>query len=174
MTSATSSSAPRFTSTRNGPDHRRLRSPAPDPRRHPAAPALDPRQPRPPELHPQPDQLRTALGQRLRRSATKAPPPAPSTPFQVANCASLPFAPKLTTQITGSTGHNGNPALKSVLTYPQAGPNANVSRVSATLPHSEFLDNAHIKSPCTRVQFSANLCPPGSLLGLRKGGNPPA
>ncbi len=47
-----------------------------------------------------------------------------------------------------------------------------MSRVSVTLPHSEFLDNAHIKSPCTRVQFSANQCPPGSLLGFAKAETP--
>jgi hypothetical protein len=96
----------------------------------------------------------------------------PSENFQVSNCASLPFAPKLTTQVSGSTNHNGNPALKTELTFPQTGPNANVSRVSVTLPHSEFLDNAHIKSPCTRVQFSAAQCPPGSQLGFAKAETP--
>jgi hypothetical protein len=92
--------------------------------------------------------------------------------FQVANCGSLPFEPKLTTRIAGSTSHGGNPALKTELTVPQSGPNANVSRVSVTLPHSELLDNAHIKSPCTRVQFSANQCPPGSLLGFARADTP--
>ena len=33
---------------------------------------------------------------------------------------------------------------------------------SVTLPHSELLDNAHISSACTRVQFAADACPPGS------------
>ena len=96
----------------------------------------------------------------------------PSDHFQVANCSSLSFAPKLATTISGSTHHTGNPALRTELTFPQAGPNANVSRVSVTLPHSEFLDNAHIKSPCTRAQFSANQCPSGALLGFAKAQTP--
>ncbi len=33
------------------------------------------------------------------------------------------------------------------------------------LPSSEFLDNAHINNPCTRVQFAANACPASSILG---------
>jgi hypothetical protein len=33
------------------------------------------------------------------------------------------------------------------------------------LPHSEFLDQAHIKTICTRVQFAAAACPPGSVYG---------
>ena len=96
----------------------------------------------------------------------------PFAHYQVANCGILPFAPKLAIRISGSTHHTGNPALKTELTFPQAGPSANVSRVSVTLPHSEFLDNAHIKSPCTRVQFSANQCPSGSLLGFAKAETP--
>ena len=92
--------------------------------------------------------------------------------FQVGNCGTLPFTPKLATTITGSTNHTGNPSLHSVLTYPQAGVNANIARVVVTLPHSEFLDNAHIRSPCTRVQFSGNQCPPGSLLGFAKAETP--
>lgn len=93
-------------------------------------------------------------------------------PFQVANCGALPFAPKLTTRISGSTKHNGNPALETELTFPKAGTEANTSRVRVTLPHSEFLDNAHLKSPCTRVQFVADQCPVGSLLGVAKAETP--
>jgi hypothetical protein len=33
------------------------------------------------------------------------------------------------------------------------------------LPQSEFIDNAHISTPCTRVQFDAEKCPKGSILG---------
>ncbi len=96
----------------------------------------------------------------------------PLAHYQVANCGTLPFAPKLAIGVSGSTKHNGNPALNAQLTFPQTGTSANLSRVSVTLPHSEFLDNSHIKSPCTRVQFSANQCPPGSLLGFAKAETP--
>jgi hypothetical protein len=33
------------------------------------------------------------------------------------------------------------------------------------LPHSEFLDQAHIGTVCTRVQFAANACPAKSVYG---------
>jgi hypothetical protein len=93
-----------------------------------------------------------------------------TSPFQVASCAVLPFAPKLSTTITGSTNHTGNPGLKTVVTTSPG--EANISRTAVTLPHSEFLDNAHIKAPCTRVQFAANHCPSTSLLGYAKAETP--
>jgi hypothetical protein len=33
------------------------------------------------------------------------------------------------------------------------------------LPHSEFLDQGHIGTVCTRVQFAANACPAASIYG---------
>jgi hypothetical protein len=40
------------------------------------------------------------------------------------------------------------------------------------LPHSEFLDQAHIKTVCTRVQFAADACPPGSIYGEAEATSP--
>ena len=77
----------------------------------------------------------------------------PSAHFQVANCRVLPFAPKLTMGFSGSTKHAGNPALHAILTAKPG--EANIAEVQVTLPHSEFLDNAHIQAPCTRVQYAA-------------------
>lgn len=45
------------------------------------------------------------------------------------------------------------------------GGEANVARAQVTLPRSAFLENAHIKTICTRVQFRADQCPPGSIYG---------
>jgi hypothetical protein len=47
---------------------------------------------------------------------------------------------------------------------------ANISRAAVTLPHSEFLEQAHIRTVCTRVQFAAgaghgSACPAGSIYG---------
>ncbi len=83
--------------------------------------------------------------------------------FQVANCAGLPFSPKLALKLSGSTKHTGNPALTATLTAKPG--EANLSSAQVTLPPSEFLDNAHIKDPCLRGQFAAGTCPAGSLLG---------
>jgi hypothetical protein len=45
------------------------------------------------------------------------------------------------------------------------GADANIARASVALPSSEFLDQAHIKTVCTRVQFAAKQCPAGSVYG---------
>ncbi len=95
--------------------------------------------------------------------------------FQVANCSSLPFAPRLTVGLTGSTKQAGNPALTATLTAKPG--EANISRTQVTLPHTELVDNAHINDPCTRVQFAAGRnpgekCPPGSILGFAKAETP--
>ena len=38
-------------------------------------------------------------------------------------------------------------------------------RASVALPRSEFLENAHIRTVCTRVQFAAKQCPKGAIYG---------
>jgi hypothetical protein len=83
--------------------------------------------------------------------------------FQVANCAALPYGPKLSFRLTGGLGRLGHPAIHAVL---KAKPGeANTQKVSVLLPEGELLDNARIRSICTRVDFAARNCPPGSLLG---------
>ena len=84
--------------------------------------------------------------------------------FQVGGCGALKFAPKLELSLKGGTKRNKNPALKAVLTYPQ-GNYANIASAQVTLPHSEFLDQAHIQTVCTRVQFAAKACPAASIYG---------
>jgi len=91
-----------------------------------------------------------------------------SAPFQVANCASLPFAPKLNLRLKGSTKRGGDPALRAVLSASPG--DANLAGASVTLPRSEFLDNSHVRGPCTRVQFNEGAgngagCPAESIYG---------
>jgi hypothetical protein len=98
-----------------------------------------------------------------------------SSHYQVANCTGLAFAPKLTLGLGGSTRRTGTPALKAVLTTKPG--EANIARAQVTLPHAEFLDNAHIKAPCTRVQFAAGTgngagCPPGTVIGYARADSP--
>jgi hypothetical protein len=86
-----------------------------------------------------------------------------SARFQVGGCENLKFAPKLTVSLKGSTRRNGDPALTAVLNQPPG--QANIAKVSVALPHSEFLEQGHIRTNCTRVQFSAGQCPAGSIYG---------
>jgi hypothetical protein len=91
--------------------------------------------------------------------------------FQAAECSNLGFDPKLSIALSGKTKRTGNPALTATLTYPQ-GAYANIASASVALPHSEFLDQAHIKTICTRVQFAADACPKGAIYGKAKATSP--
>jgi hypothetical protein len=83
--------------------------------------------------------------------------------YQVAGCAHLGFKPKLSLRLTGGTKRNDHPALRAVL-KPRA-KDANVGSAVVTLPHSAFLEQSHIRTICTRVQFAADQCPAGSIYG---------
>jgi hypothetical protein len=105
-------------------------------------------------------------GNEVFSSADDLPVPL-SVPYQASSCASLAFKPKLSLSLKGGTRRNDHPALNSVVTYPYpSGPGyANIAKAVVTLPPTQFIDNAHINNPCTRVQFNANACPPNSVLG---------
>jgi hypothetical protein len=83
--------------------------------------------------------------------------------FQLAECSSLGFKPKLRLNLKGGTTRGKHPALTAILT-PRAG-DANIAAVSVALPRSEFLDQGHIGTVCTRVQFAADQCPAASIYG---------
>jgi hypothetical protein len=88
--------------------------------------------------------------------------------YQAAGCASLGFKPKLAIKLKGGTRRGAHPALRAVVT-PRAG-DANFAGAVVRLPHSAFLEQAHIRTVCTRVQFNAGPgngagCPPGAVYG---------
>jgi hypothetical protein len=97
---------------------------------------------------------------------------AATSPYQASNCAALKFKPKLALNLKGGTQRNDHPSLRSVLTYPKGPGYANIGKAVVTLPRSEFIDNAHIQNPCTRVQFAAQACPKASILGTAKATTP--
>jgi hypothetical protein len=95
--------------------------------------------------------------------------------FQLAECSSLGFKPKLGIRLFGSTKRGGHPALKGTVKMPEGG--ANVAEASVALPHSEFLDQGHIGTVCTRVQFAqgdgnGSACPAASIYGKAVGKSP--
>jgi len=90
-----------------------------------------------------------------------------TSPFQVGGCSALKFKPNLKISLKGGTKRHRFPALKAVLTYPK-GANANIASTQVTLPHSAFLEQSHIGTVCTRVQFAANACPKASIYGKAK------
>jgi hypothetical protein len=92
-------------------------------------------------------------------------------PFQVGGCSELGFNPKLSAKVIGATKRGGHPAFEASLAYP-SGSYANLKDVQVALPHSEFLDQAHINTICTRVQAAAQTCPAGSIYGYAEATTP--
>ena len=98
-----------------------------------------------------------------------------SSPFRVANCAALGFKPKLALSLKGGTARGATPAFKAVLTARPG--DANIGEAQVTLPRSEFLEQSHIKTVCTRVQFKEGTvpgekCPAASIYGRARAVTP--
>ncbi len=98
-----------------------------------------------------------------------------SNRFQVGGCNALPFAPKLALSLKGPTKRAGNPALRAVLTA-QPG-EANIAAAQVILPHSEYVDQGHLKNICTNVQFNegggnGERCPAASVYGFARAETP--
>jgi hypothetical protein len=94
----------------------------------------------------------------------------PQSRYQVGSCSDLGFKPKLALKLKGGTKRGDNPALRA--TYiPRAG-DANLKDLVVRLPRSAFLDQGHIRTICTRVQFAAEACPAGSVYGQIKATTP--
>ena len=91
-----------------------------------------------------------------------------SNRFQVGGCANLGFKPGLSLKLVGGTKRGAHPSLKATVTYPKAGAYSNIAFAQVALPHSEFLDQGHIGTVCTRVQFAAAACPAKSVYGYAK------
>jgi hypothetical protein len=92
--------------------------------------------------------------------------------FQVAGCDKLAFKPKLRAKLSGGTKRNDHPSLRAELSYPPGAGYANTRYAQVALPHSEFLDQAHINTVCTRPQFAAHQCPAGSIYGSAEATTP--
>ena len=87
-----------------------------------------------------------------------------SSAFPVSGCAELGFKPKFTLNLKGGTRRGDHPALDVSLSAP-TGPYANFTGGVVIFPHAEFIDQSHIRTVCTRPQFAAHECPPGSIYG---------
>jgi hypothetical protein len=98
-----------------------------------------------------------------------------SNRFQVGGCKGLDYEPKLYTRLFGSTKRGGHPKFRAI--FQAKGGEANTSRLAVNLPRSEFLDQAHIRTVCTRAQFAAGAgngadCPKGARYGYAKAWTP--
>jgi hypothetical protein len=94
---------------------------------------------------------------------------------QLGNCTNLPFGPSLSVRLIGPTKRAKNPKLVANLNVKEG--EADISSVSVLLARSSFLEQSHIKTVCTRVQFAAGAgngaeCPPGSIYGRAQATSP--
>jgi hypothetical protein len=87
----------------------------------------------------------------------------PTAPFQAFDCSSLDFKPRIGLRLKGGTKRGQHPSLR-VVVRPRPG-DANIASSQVTLPPSIFLDQGHIDTICSKVQFAADRCPPGSVYG---------
>lgn len=94
----------------------------------------------------------------------------PKVPTKVGDCGALRFGPKLSFKLRGGTNRGDFQALTATLKTGKK--EANLSRVSVTLPRSQFLEQAHIGTVCTRVQFAAKNCPDASIYGKARAFTP--
>jgi hypothetical protein len=94
------------------------------------------------------------------------------SPFQVGGCSDLAFKPRFRARLLGKTKRGGHPTFLATVKWPGPEGYANTKDVQVTLPRSAFLDQAHIRTICTRVQAAANTCPPGSIYGFAEAETP--
>jgi hypothetical protein len=97
-------------------------------------------------------------------------PAALSTRYQAANCLNLGFKPALALNLKGGTKRGGHPGL--LAEYKPREGDANLKGLVVRLPRSAFLDQAHIRTICTRVQFAAKACPAAAQYGSIKAWTP--
>ena len=83
--------------------------------------------------------------------------------FQMLNCGTLGYKPKLGLKLRGGVRRGDYPSLQAVV---QGRPgDANLKDFDVTMPHSLFLAQSHIRGICTMVQFNAQQCPANSVYG---------
>jgi hypothetical protein len=89
-----------------------------------------------------------------------------SSPFQVANCGALPFAPKLTATVSGQ-GSKPNGVTFAVKVESAGIGQANIHKVDLTLPEVLPSRQSTIEKACLEAVFNANPanCDEGSLIG---------
>jgi hypothetical protein len=94
----------------------------------------------------------------------------PSSRFQVAGCERLAFEPRLNLSLKGKTNRGAYQRLRAELKAKKG--QANIGRAAVTMPPSIFLAQEHIRTICTRVQWSADACPKGSIYGKARAFTP--
>ena len=84
--------------------------------------------------------------------------------FQLLNCLTLGFRPKLGLRLRGGSRRGAFPQLRA--SFASRGPgDSNLKRIGIAMPHSLFLAQEHIRQICKRPEFEAERCPAESIYG---------
>ncbi len=87
-----------------------------------------------------------------------------SKPFQLLNCLTLGFQPKLGLRLRGGSRRGSYPELRA--SFVSRGPqDSNLKEIAVTIPHQMFVAQEHIRAICGVAQFESESCPPGSAYG---------
>lgn len=87
-----------------------------------------------------------------------------SRPFQLFNCLSLGFRPRLGLRLRGKPRRGAYPQLRA--TFASRGDvDSNLRRIEVITPPTLFIANEHIRGICRRPQFEAERCPANSIYG---------
>ena len=84
--------------------------------------------------------------------------------FQLLNCRTLGFRPKLGLRLRGGTRRNANPELRATFAS-RGAKDSNLKDMAVVIPHQMFLAQNHIRGICTRAQFESQTCPANSIYG---------
>jgi hypothetical protein len=99
-----------------------------------------------------------------------------SETFQLANCASLKFAPKFAVSTSGKTSRANGASLHVKLTYPSGalGKDANIAKVKVDLPKQLVSRLATLQGACLASVFDQNpaACPATSRVGTANATTP--
>ncbi len=93
--------------------------------------------------------------------------------FQVGDCASLGFSPKLKLDFgkkKKNTKPNAHPPLNAKLSFNEG--DANIKSVKVALPQGLLLDQERLGRICSRANYAANTCPEESRVGYAKATTP--
>ncbi len=97
----------------------------------------------------------------------------PSNAFRASDCKALKYKPSFYARIFGGQNQmrrGAHPKFRATLDARNG--DANTRRAAFILPRATILDQAHIKTICTRVQLAANECPKASIYGNAKATSP--
>ncbi len=93
--------------------------------------------------------------------------------FQVGDCASLGFSPKLDLSFGNAkknTKPNAHPPLNAKLSFNEN--DTNIRSVEVALPQGLLLDQERLGRICSRANYQANTCPEESRVGYAKATTP--